>query len=342
MYPEDCIEVLRSRPFSFSARSCNKWALGRVILLGDAAHVFPPCKYVPTLKDNSCRLNNSTVGGQGISSGFRDAVALAWRLTILCSSNRSIEHEQLLTSWYEERKQQLDKSLETTVRNENIVNGGKNVVQNLIRNWTLWLLQLIPYWKHRLELGPRADGPMRYSHLTGMPFIPKLDGGYSFPQTYCRALPEGSQLKFTDDVIFASSKNKIFQIVVLLSGLDQMKHALDDLDGIGRTTDRLSTEEATFFIPRKTLLRSANNELPQVHADRAFRTATASEFAESNLCLGRPRPRDYNEVLMWQSVGGKRFVILRPDRFIFAACNTAVELEQAARSLAIFFPIRTQ
>ena len=41
-YPEDCIQTLRSRPFSFVARSCNKWALGRVILAGDAAHVFPP------------------------------------------------------------------------------------------------------------------------------------------------------------------------------------------------------------------------------------------------------------------------------------------------------------
>lgn len=43
-FPEDCIEVFRSRPFRFSARSCNKWALGRVILCGDSAHVFPPCK----------------------------------------------------------------------------------------------------------------------------------------------------------------------------------------------------------------------------------------------------------------------------------------------------------
>lgn len=42
-FPEDCIQVLRSRPFMFSARSCNRWAEGRVILCGDAAHVFPPC-----------------------------------------------------------------------------------------------------------------------------------------------------------------------------------------------------------------------------------------------------------------------------------------------------------
>lgn len=44
-FPEDCIHILRSRPFRFAARSCNKWALGRVILCGDAAHVFPPCEY---------------------------------------------------------------------------------------------------------------------------------------------------------------------------------------------------------------------------------------------------------------------------------------------------------
>jgi 2-polyprenyl-6-methoxyphenol hydroxylase-like FAD-dependent oxidoreductase len=41
-FPADCINTLRSRPFSFVARSCNMWALGRVVLAGDSAHVFPP------------------------------------------------------------------------------------------------------------------------------------------------------------------------------------------------------------------------------------------------------------------------------------------------------------
>lgn len=49
MWPIDCIECIRSRPFSFSARSCNRWSLGRVILCGDAAHVFPPCMCQPKL-----------------------------------------------------------------------------------------------------------------------------------------------------------------------------------------------------------------------------------------------------------------------------------------------------
>lgn len=43
-FPQDCIAVLRSRRFRFSARSCKKWALDMVILYGDAAHIFPPCE----------------------------------------------------------------------------------------------------------------------------------------------------------------------------------------------------------------------------------------------------------------------------------------------------------
>jgi hypothetical protein len=43
-FPSDCIEVIRSRPFAFSARRCNKFSVDRVLLAGDAAHVFPPCK----------------------------------------------------------------------------------------------------------------------------------------------------------------------------------------------------------------------------------------------------------------------------------------------------------
>lgn len=68
IFPESCIEVIRSRPFTFSARSCNKWALGRVILCGDAAHVFPPCKSFP------CLLTPSQQQRQLITSPSQSAV----------------------------------------------------------------------------------------------------------------------------------------------------------------------------------------------------------------------------------------------------------------------------
>ncbi|KAJ5779825.1 monooxygenase [Penicillium paradoxum] len=312
IYPEDCIEVLRSRPFQFSARSCNKWALGRVILCGDAAHVFPP------------------FGGQGIVSGFRDAISLAWRLAIACSSPTQ-NHECLLTGWYLERKQQLDKSLAVTVSNGSMVNG-KSVIKNFIRDWGLWFLQLLPGWKHWLELGPRTDGPTRYIHSEGMPFMPEFGGGLCFPQTYCVSLGPDANVQFTDDVIFQSGK--IFQLVVLLNGLHEMDTILEELEGIEQVK-LLSTDDAVFFVPR-TGDDSHPAHKQRIQSRKVFRTATGDEFAQSRLCADRPVPRGYDETLIWKSVN-KRYAIVRMDRFVFAACNTKAELAQIMGRLAELF-----
>ena len=65
-FPRDCIEVLRCRPFTFVQKVAGPtWHHNRTIIIGDAAHVFPP------------------FGGQGIASGVKDAVGLSWRLAIL-------------------------------------------------------------------------------------------------------------------------------------------------------------------------------------------------------------------------------------------------------------------
>jgi 2-polyprenyl-6-methoxyphenol hydroxylase-like FAD-dependent oxidoreductase len=164
-YPDDCIEILRSRPFWFSARSCNVWAMDRVVLCGDSAHVFPP------------------FGGQGIASGFRDASALAWRLQLACRPGfRS--YQAAFRAWYEERKQQLERSLAATVRNGEYVTEG-NWLKILIRNTMLWVVQLIPAWKRQLQMGQRADGMIRYKHAPGLTFLPEFGGGVCLPQVYC-------------------------------------------------------------------------------------------------------------------------------------------------------------
>ncbi|KAL3441651.1 hypothetical protein BJX65DRAFT_313651 [Aspergillus insuetus] len=289
-FPEDWIQVLRSRPFRFSARSCNKWALGRTILCGDAAHIFPP------------------FGGQGIASGFRDAIGLAWRLAILCSSNQRLDHSSILTAWYKERKQQLDKSLAATVRIGDMVNS-KNTLHGFFRDWGLWGMQCIPSGKHWLELGPRAQGPIQYAHAPGLPFLPDMSGGRCFAQTYCVAMSSTeSRVCFTDDAIFASSKTCPFQVVVLLPDLKALAPTLDELQQVEQVAPRLLCfSEATIFVPRKSV--SAGAKAPN---GRLYRSATAEEF-------------------------GKRYVILRPDRFVFAACESVAELGVAARRLEEMF-----
>ena len=60
--PREQWRVLRSASYTFRARVADRWQVGRVLLLGDAAHLTPP--FI----------------GQGMGAGLRDANNLAWKL----------------------------------------------------------------------------------------------------------------------------------------------------------------------------------------------------------------------------------------------------------------------
>ena len=327
-YPEDCIQVMRCRPFWFSARSCNKWALGRVVLAGDSAHVFPP------------------FGGQGIASGFRDAEALAWRLELACRPSFTA-HEELLTGWYSERKQQLEHSLAATIENGRYVTDS-NFWRVQLRNTQLWLMQLIPSWRRWLEKGQRRNGMVRYDYRPGMAFLPELGGSVCFPQGYCVPIRCGdvaeqiASVMFTDDAIFASHKRGLFQLVVLLEHEDQLDAARSILENLGaHPTELLYEAEATFLV-RNT------DTTGQTHSDKkvadcvvkstpqetnAFRLTTANVFGQSHLCRNRPKPINFEVNYLFLVLKDKRFVILRPDRFVFAACVTEQELVRVLNAI---------
>lgn len=216
---------------------------------------------------------------------------------------------------------------------------GRNPIKNFIRDWGLWAFQLVPSWKAWIELGPVREGMPKYSYDEGMPFVAELGGGVCFPQTYCVALSSGMQspqVRFTDDVVFAEGKKKLFQIAVLLGHPGEAEDAMHDLDGLDEISHELSPAEATFFVPRQSVL-SAGNEQGTSGAG-LFRTASGEEFAASDLCVSRPAPRGYVEDAMYRCANRKRYVILRFDRFVFAACKGRQELELAASRLSQLFP----
>lgn len=169
-----------------------------------------------------------------------------------------------------------------------------------------------------------------------MPFLPEFGGGLCFCQTYCTDVSGTGPVQFTDDVIFAEDKKKILQIVVLLKDLDEWKFAASELEGIGEN-DHLDTGEATIFVPRESVQSLSDYRNWMLSQCRLFRSASADEFAQSNLCYGRPAPRGHREYLMWEIMGEKRYVVLRPDRFVFAACSTASDLKLATRKLGEMF-----
>ncbi|ENH64132.1 3-(3-hydroxy-phenyl)propionate/3-hydroxycinnamic acid hydroxylase [Fusarium oxysporum f. sp. cubense race 1] len=104
-YPRDCIEILRCRPFHFVHKVVDRWFSGRTILIGDAAHVFPP------------------FAGQGIGSGVRDAHQLAWRLALMLHPDSKPEnHDKLLKCWEAERRQSINDAAQFSMINGRICN----------------------------------------------------------------------------------------------------------------------------------------------------------------------------------------------------------------------------
>lgn len=275
------------------------------------------------------KLTTSPVGGQGIASGFRDAVSLAWRLALLCRPETNRSHEEVFSSWYLERKQQLENSLATTIENGRFVTES-NPIKIVLRTCYLFILHLIPSWRRQLRLGRRKDGMVRYNHAPGFPFMPEYNGGLCLPQVYCKAmfpLPEGlGEFFFTDDVIFGGHKTGLFQLFIYIRDLNELALAREIISDVGDISrSEITAGDITFLVED---LADIDDDAGVTEQDMTsvFRLATVQEFAASALCHGRPKPRFYDPYCLGKALGGNSFVIVRPDRFIFATCNTRHDL----------------
>ncbi|MFD7502860.1 bifunctional 3-(3-hydroxy-phenyl)propionate/3-hydroxycinnamic acid hydroxylase [Streptomyces sp. NPDC059850] len=91
----DTATLLRSTTYMFQARWADRWRVGHVLLAGDAAHLMPP------------------FAGQGMCSGVRDVVNLAWKLDLVL---RDRANESLVDSYAEERRAQAKAAILASVQ----------------------------------------------------------------------------------------------------------------------------------------------------------------------------------------------------------------------------------
>ncbi len=88
------VEIDRKAVYRFHGLVANEWRRGRIILAGDAAHQTPP------------------FAGQGMCSGIRDAVNLAWKLAHVLRGEAS---DALLDTYQTEREPHVRAVTETAI-----------------------------------------------------------------------------------------------------------------------------------------------------------------------------------------------------------------------------------
>ena len=92
--PRGTYDILRAAVYQFHAATAQDWRKGRILIAGDAAHQTPPFL------------------GQGMNTGMRDAVNLAWKLPLVINGVCS---ERLLDSYQAERQAHAEDLIEWAV-----------------------------------------------------------------------------------------------------------------------------------------------------------------------------------------------------------------------------------
>ena len=105
---QDEATIERKTVYTFQSAIAKKWRMGRLFLVGDAAHLTPPFM------------------GQGMCAGIRDASNLAWKISICCKKGHN---QKLLDTYESERSSNVRDYINTAMKMGELLNsiGGSKV-----------------------------------------------------------------------------------------------------------------------------------------------------------------------------------------------------------------------
>ncbi|GAP83802.1 putative monooxygenase-like protein [Rosellinia necatrix] len=296
MYPRDCIKIRRCRPFHFTHKVVNKWFNDRTILIGDAAHVFPP------------------FGGQGIASGLRDAQQLAWRLMLLQrlpNINRSI-CDKMLQAWAEERTHSVKQAASLTSLNGQLCNYGDSWKLWLLRNID-WAMRQVPFFRGLPE--PLAQGEAHgFMDVDEGFFSSHHKGGGRLPQVYLSTRMTGPVL--SDSVLRPLNTAMTLLVIAGDDPSQDMAEARRALDDVQIDRAILSPDAIKIICSKPYIDAVVNLEVyyptTMEQLSEASDVSIRALYAPSNL-FSRFNPLT-------------KFIILRSDFFTFGLAENYAEL----------------
>jgi len=128
------VDVTHHAFYSHHIRMVDKWRSGRIILAGDAAHLMPPW------------------AGQGMQSGIRDALNLAWKLRAILQHGVD---DSILDSYQVERQPHVQAMTESAINLGNLIEAKKGPSQ-VMRNLMMPILSKSPKFANALAVSPDA------------------------------------------------------------------------------------------------------------------------------------------------------------------------------------------
>ncbi|KAI1064326.1 hypothetical protein LB506_008016 [Fusarium annulatum] len=314
-YPRDCIEILRCRPFHFVHKVVNHWFSGRTILIGDAAHVFPP------------------FAGQGIGSGVRDAHQLAWRLALMLHPNSKPEtHGKLLKCWESERRQSINDAAQLSMINGHICNNEPSLWARLCFRLVMFLhgspvFRYIDYVSHKEKKG--------FSSIENGFFVKERQGGSRLPQIHMRF--KGLSESFLSDELLRKD-HTIFTLLVVTDGdpaNQQSLHAEAKAAVQEAGLASIISKEAIVVYDAQSDDSSLGQKTPSDTNGRVVHLTVCSP-SEIAAAGGHMANRYDSSVFVKRLGRGTKFAIIRPDFFIFSCSSEYAGLVSSLESLRGF------
>jgi 2,4-dichlorophenol 6-monooxygenase len=280
--PDAPMAIHKITRWSVDAVMASAFRVGRVFLLGDAAHRHPP------------------TGGLGLTSAIHDAQNLCWKLAAVLSGAAS---DDLLDTYEPERRsadeRNAQRSLENAVNQFAIVNAlGLSPDHGHEENWT----SLRRMWSGRAEDAEHRSTVLRMMRSQSMEFN-ELNVEYGYAYESAAVVPDGSPPRRPVDDI------RVYEPSTRPGA--PLPHAwIEDEDGHRRPIKDL-------VAPGRFLLIAG--EEGEAWCDAARQLASDAGIALDAVRIGHVDGDLFDPRCMWARARGIEpggAVLVRPDRFV--------------------------